>query len=74
MNMQTTSAGPTGLGLIRSLVAFRHRNPAARLVSTVLAFAIATLLVVGSGTAYADDTTPADTPTTSAPAEDPAPR
>ena len=55
----TTGAGSTGLGRIRSALAFRHENPLARLVSTVLAFAIATLLVVGGGAAYADDTTPA---------------
>jgi len=53
-------AGPTGFGWVRSLLAFRHRNPVARFVSALLAFAMATLLVVGTGAAYADDSTPTD--------------
>jgi LPXTG-motif cell wall-anchored protein/uncharacterized repeat protein (TIGR01451 family) len=62
-----TTAGPTGLTRIRTLIAFRHQNPVARLVSTLLAFAIAMLLVLGSGAAYADDATPPANPTTTAP-------
>jgi LPXTG-motif cell wall-anchored protein len=46
---------------VRSLLTFRHRNPAARLMSTLLAFAIAMLLVVGVGPAYAEDAAPAPT-------------
>lgn len=60
MDRQTTSTGSTGFARIRSLLAFRHRNRAARAISTVLAFAIAMLLVVGSGPAYADDVAPTD--------------
>jgi hypothetical protein len=55
MTKQNTTAGPTGMHRIRSFVAFRHQNPAARFLSTVVAFAIAMLLVLGSGAAYADD-------------------
>jgi LPXTG-motif cell wall-anchored protein len=83
MKKHTTSTGPTGFGWLRSLVAFRHRNPLGRLLSTLVAFAIASLLVVGTGAAYADDTEPAPTDTsatadptsdpTSDPASDPAP-
>jgi hypothetical protein len=65
------TAGPTGLTRIRSLVAFRHHNPVARFVSTLLAFAIAMLLAVGPSAAYADGTAPSE-PTatdTSAPAD-----
>ena len=52
MNKSTTT-GPTGFGWLRSLLAFRRRNPAARLLSSLVAFAIATLLVLGIGPAYA---------------------
>jgi hypothetical protein len=63
--------GSTGLARIRALLAFRHQNPIARLISTVLAFAIAALLVVGSGAAYGDDTAPAPTDTSVATTPDP---
>ena len=62
MNKQT-DARSAGLSWIRSVLAFRHTNPVARFVSSLVAFAIASLLVVGSGAAYADDTTPTDTST-----------
>jgi hypothetical protein len=65
MNRQT-SAGSTGFSWVRSLLAFRHRNPVARFVSTLLAFAMATLLVVGSGAAYGDESAPTDPTTASA--------
>jgi hypothetical protein len=73
MKKQTTAAGPTGFGWVRSLLAFRHGNPFGRLVSALLAFAIATLLVVGTGAAYADDTepAPADTSAAADPTPDP---
>jgi hypothetical protein len=58
MNKSTTSAATTAFSRIRSLLAFRHHNPVARLVSVVLAFAIAMLLAVGSGAAYAGATDP----------------
>jgi uncharacterized repeat protein (TIGR01451 family) len=38
---------------IRSLLSFRHQNPLARLVSVLAAFAIAALLAIGVGPAYA---------------------
>ncbi|HEX2894363.1 MAG TPA: prealbumin-like fold domain-containing protein, partial [Marmoricola sp.] len=75
MNSNRTSAGPTGFGWVRSLLTFRHRNPVARFLSALVAFAMATLLVVGSGAAYGSDPAPTD-PTatdTSTPAPDPAP-
>ncbi|HET6167580.1 MAG TPA: LPXTG cell wall anchor domain-containing protein [Marmoricola sp.] len=74
MKKQTTSTGPTGFGWARSLLTFRHGNPVGRLVSTLLAFATAMLLVVGTGAAYADDTapTPTDTSATADPTPDPA--
>jgi LPXTG-motif cell wall-anchored protein len=72
MNKHSMPAGPSSFGWLRSLLTFRHRNPAARLISVVVAFAIAMLLGVGSGAAYADDTTPAPADTsTSAPSGDP---
>ena len=72
MKKHSITAGPSGDSPLRSLVAFRHHNPAARLLSTLVAFAIAMLLVVGGGTAYADDTdpAPADTSATADPAPD----
>jgi LPXTG-motif cell wall-anchored protein len=75
MNKHTTSTGPSGFGWLRSLATFRHGNPLGRLVSMIAAFAIATLLVVGTGAAYADDTepTPTDTSATADPTPDPAP-
>lgn len=78
MNKYSDTSGSTSFGRIRSLVAFRHHNPFARLVSTVVAFAIAMLLVVGSGPAFAEDTAPAPAETTDTtletpPAEEPAP-
>jgi LPXTG-motif cell wall-anchored protein len=77
MNKHTVIAGPTGLARIRSLVAFRHQNPVARLISVVVAFAIAMLLVLGSGAAYAEDSTsptdPAATTTDPAAGTDTAP-
>jgi LPXTG-motif cell wall-anchored protein len=60
-------AGSTGLSRIRSLVAFRHHNPVARFVSTILAFAIAMLLVIGPSAAYGDDTAPIDPTATTTP-------
>ena len=66
MNKQTTNSGPIGFRWLRSLLEFRHRNPAARFVSTVVAFAMATLLAVGTGVAYGDGTTPTDPTTPSA--------
>jgi hypothetical protein len=58
---------------LTALAAFRHQNPVARFVSIVVAFAIATLLVVGTGAAYADDApdpaAPVDT-STAVPADD----
>lgn len=72
MNMHIVTSGSTGLARIRSLLAFRHQNPFARLVSTVVAFTVAMLLVVGSGTAFADDTAPDETVTTE-PMTEPAP-
>jgi LPXTG-motif cell wall-anchored protein len=75
MKKHTTAAGPTGTRRLRSLVAFRHQSPAARLLSTLVAFAIAMLLVAGTSPAQADDTAPAPADTTvatDAPAPDPA--
>ncbi len=72
MKTQATTTGPTGFGRVRSLLAFRHQNPVGRLVSSVVAFAIATLLVVGSGAAYADDTAPTDPTSTTSSGSDPA--
>jgi len=53
MNKHYDSSRPTGIARLRSLVTFRHHNPAARLLSTLVAFAIAMLLVAGIGPAYA---------------------
>jgi LPXTG-motif cell wall-anchored protein len=64
MSRQTTHSRPIGFRWLRSLLAFRHRNPAARFVSAVVAFAMATLLAVGTGAAYGDGTTPAPDATT----------
>jgi LPXTG-motif cell wall-anchored protein len=74
MKKHTTAAGPTGMRRLRSLVAFRHHSPAARLLSTLVAFAIAMLLVASTSPAQADDTAPAPADTTvstDAPAPDP---
>jgi uncharacterized repeat protein (TIGR01451 family)/LPXTG-motif cell wall-anchored protein len=49
MNTHTATTGSTGFGWVRSLVAFRHSNPVGRMVSSLVAFAIAALLVVGTG-------------------------
>jgi LPXTG-motif cell wall-anchored protein len=73
MKKHTATAGPTSLGWVRSLLAFRHHNPVARLVSTLAAFAVAMLLVVGTGPAYADDAPDPSADTTSTTTEDPAP-
>ena len=56
MKKHSSAAGP--IRRIRALVAFRHQNPVARLVSTLLAIAMAMLLVAGTGAAYAGDTDP----------------
>jgi LPXTG-motif cell wall-anchored protein len=75
MNGKSTASGRTGFAWARSLLSFRHRNPLARFVSSVVAFAIATLLVVGSGAAYAEDLGPVDpaaTQSSTDPAPDPA--
>jgi LPXTG-motif cell wall-anchored protein len=61
MNKQLSTRGLTGLSRIRAVLAFRHKNPIARFVSTLVAFAIATLLVVGTGAAYAGDADPSTT-------------
>ncbi|MGY2876747.1 putative repeat protein (TIGR01451 family)/LPXTG-motif cell wall-anchored protein [Marmoricola sp. URHA0025 HA25] len=45
MNKHSSSAGPTGFGWVRSLLAFRHQSPLGRLVSIIAAFAAALLLV-----------------------------
>lgn len=66
MKKHSSAAGSTGLDRIRSLLAFRHHNPVARLVSTILAIAMATLLVAGAGAAYAggaDPSAPTDATT-----------
>jgi large repetitive protein len=73
MKINTTS-GSNGIRRVRSLVAFRHDNSVGRLVSTVVALAVAMLLVVGTGAAYADDTEPAqETTSTDAAATDESP-
>jgi LPXTG-motif cell wall-anchored protein len=66
MKKNTTFTGPTGLARIRSLVAFRHQNPVARFISALVAIAIAMLLAVGPGAAYADDAAPAPDASTAA--------
>jgi LPXTG-motif cell wall-anchored protein len=53
MKMQTTNAGSTGVRRVRSLFAFRHNSPVARLVSLLAALAMAALLVGSGGAAYA---------------------
>jgi len=45
MNKHSSTAGSTGMARIRSLLAFRHQSPIARLISTIAAFTIAVLLV-----------------------------
>lgn len=73
MNKHIVTSGPTGLARVRSLLAFRHQSPFARLVSTVVAFTVAMFLVLGSGAAFAEDTAPAPVETTdTTPAEEPA--
>jgi LPXTG-motif cell wall-anchored protein len=72
MNKHSKHAGPSSFGWLRSLLTFRHRNPVARLISVVVAFAIAALLGIGAGAAYADGTDPAPADTsTAAPSSDP---
>ena len=64
MKKHSSTSGPNGVSRIRSLLAFRHQNPVARLVSMIAVFAMAMLLVGGTGAAYADDTAPTDTSST----------
>ena len=45
MSKHRSTTGPTGLSRIRSLLAFRHQSPGARLVSTLAAGSVAALLV-----------------------------
>lgn len=57
MKKHRTPTRPTGLSRLRSLVTFRHQNPAARLVSALAATSLGVLLVAGHGVAYAAGTT-----------------
>src|SRR4051794_25126360 len=69
MSKHSANQGPNRSNRLRSLVTFRHQNPAARAVSITAAFAMATLLVVGTGAAYADDTAPPSAPAPTAPGD-----
>lgn len=48
MSKHVATAGPSLLSRLRSLVAFRHQNPIARVVSTIAAFASAMVLALVS--------------------------
>ncbi|MGY2876748.1 putative repeat protein (TIGR01451 family)/LPXTG-motif cell wall-anchored protein [Marmoricola sp. URHA0025 HA25] len=61
MNKHLSTAGLIGFGRIRSVLAFRHQSPIARLVSAIAAFAIA-MLLVGANIVPAQAASPCPTP------------
>src|SRR3954452_15449511 len=61
MNKHSSTAGPTGFGWARSLLAFRHQSPLGRLVSIIAAFAIA-MLLVGANVSPVQAASPCPTP------------